>query len=285
MNGEGATAEMTQTPALGLGADVEAPRADADAEIEDLLTALEASGARAFDPIAFQFGLTLARRGDDATGVARGRLRARAKVRLQALEARFADARHAATIALDALAEVDPGAARALYAELRDGKVTEIAKRAKALTKAQAGAARGQALTRLMRVDQEARRRCPSVPPALEERKRAVYDQGETIDAGAVHAVANWYSLLLFRETTAQTRLVDTLADFDREIADEAGPYNPQAIAARTVTQLAEMSPAYIRVVLDQVADLAQAKRLLALDERPAKKKRGRSTSRARKKK
>lgn len=282
---EAATTEMTQAPALGLGAEVEAPRPDADAEIEELLSSLEASGARAFDPIAFQFGLTLARRGDDATDVARGRLRARARVRLKALEARFADARHAATIALDALAEVDPGAARALYAELRDGKVVEIAKRAKALTKAQAGAARGQALTRLMRVDEEARRRCPSVPPALEERKRAIYSQGETIDAGVVHAVANWYSLLLFRETTAQTRLVDTLADFDREIADEAGPYNPQAIAARTVTQLAEMSPAYIRVVLDQVADLAEAKRQLALDERPAKKKRGRGTSRARKKK
>lgn len=247
-----------------------------DSNIEARLTHLEQIGARVFDPVGYQFALTLARRADEENAVASAHLRTRAHARMDLLDANYEDSRREATEALEELSQVDPAAAHALGQDLAAGHARGLVKRAKALTVARSGAARGQAVTRLMRLEEEARRRCPSVPPALEERSRAVYSESETVDALKVHEVANWYSLLLFRETTASARLGDTLADFDREIAEEAGPYNAQAIAAATVTQLAEMSPSYVRMLLAHISDLAEGKRLLGLNAPPPKKKRGR---------
>lgn len=237
------------------------------------LETLRASGAEVFDGPGFRFIETLLERAEGLDGVAGEHLRRRAAERLSAFEAAFASARAEARATLATLdaADADPDGdfARA-FASADYGFVRREAPRA--LRRARTDDA-DAARARVVRLARQARSRGLTLQPALRASVHAVTApqgaaeaDGVTLsgpaELSALRTVGDQLARALFREAADHARSALVVARASDRVAEDVGPYNPEALAARTLALVEALSPGYLRATLAGLEDLAALRRL-----------------------
>jgi hypothetical protein len=235
--------------------------------LRDRVDALRARGAEVFDGPGLAFIESLLVRADAIGGDGGARLEARATERVSALD--DALTRESADVAdeLDAMGELAPAEVRAAL-ERGDPKGAR-----RALKRARFEAARAREPVEVpwaARLGGDATARGEH---ALAHELTALCATG-VIDRGAhaqAVALGGAVSSALFRSSAESVRATVAIARSADSVPESAGPYNGQVLAARALTAMAELSPAYARVVVAAIDDLA------ALDARltpqPAKAK------------
>ncbi len=228
------------------------------------LEALRAQGAEAFDGPGFRFIEALLERAEGLDGVAGEHLRRRAAERLSAFEAAFASARAEARATLATLdaAEADPeGDFTRAFASGDYGFVRREAPRA--LRRARTDDV-DAARSRVLRLARQARGRGLTLPPPLRARvQAATADGARDPDALAeLRTVGDQLARALFREAADHARSALVVARAGDRVAETVGPYNPEALAARTLALVEALSPGYLRATLAGLEDLAALRRL-----------------------
>ena len=225
------------------------------------LETLRAGGAAVFDGPGLRFIETLLERAESLEGVAGEHLRRRAAERLSGFEAAFASARAEARATLATLdaADADPDGdfARA-FASGDYGFVRREAPRA--LRRARTDDA-DAARARVVRLARQARSRGLTLQPALRARVHAVTAAADT-DLPTLRTVGDQLARALFREAADHARSALVVARASDRVADDVGPYNPEALAARTLALVETLSPGYLRATLAGLEDLAALRRL-----------------------
>jgi len=227
------------------------------------LETLRQGGAEVFDGPGFRFIEALLERAEGLEGVAGEHLRRRAAERLSGFEAAFASARAEARATLATLdaADADPDAdfARA-YASGDYGFVRREAPRA--LRRARTDDV-DAARRRVVRLARQARSRGLTLQPALRARVHAATVGEQPIEAlPELRTVGDQLARALFREAADHARSALVVARASDRVAETVGPYNPDALAARTLALVEALSPGYLRATLAGLEDLAALRRL-----------------------
>jgi hypothetical protein len=192
--------------------------------IHATLAELAADGANDFDPVGLTMVAHLLARAGEREGAARARLARRAAAGVATIAANFAHARDRAS----AIASSD--AERAIARTGDVAAVVRAARRARAASEyARAGESRWAART-IARASEEAIAHPAASPHAL---AAALYDRARA-DVDAALTV---------------TRAAD-------DASASAGPYNPRALAARVLAEIADLSPRYLRAQIERLARL-----------------------------
>ncbi len=212
------------------------------------LDALASAGARTFDPPAFDFAMALVTKAETLTGAAAARLFARAAMRVSSLAAALAQARTRAEAALASVPDPDGALARAL----RDGAFDRVVRAARRVARVPPPARDGAWIARL-----EAKTRARGMRPI----------------AGGARALTH----ALYEASRAEVAATIAALRAEADLPEAAGPYNPQALAAATLAELAALSPAYLAAL---VAHLGELGVLLALPPVSASESRAPALSR-----
>jgi hypothetical protein len=203
---------------------------------------LEGAGARRFAPSAFAFVETLAARGEALGGAAGERLIGRAIARADALARELEEAKGRAR---STLAEGgDPAVHAGTAAAIQSGDVLSILRAARKNRIAGPPPTRKRDETWIARMAAEARARGLSFASRT----------ASPLAAALYAASRDELSALLFARRT------------EAEVPLNAGPYNPLAIAARTLAALSTFAPAYLSATVAYLDELAP---LLALPAPP----------------
>lgn len=211
--------------------------------LADQLEALRAAGADRYDGPGFRFIEALLERAETHGGTVAERLELRAAARLAAFSTSMQAARAeaAATLATLRAAEADPDGTLAAAHAAGDHK-------------------------RVLREASAALRRARSADPAarfdrLAERARA---EGIELPEEAVDPAraGDHIAHALFRRAADHARGTLTVARARDRLPADVGPYNPEALAARTLAVIEALSPAYLRATLAQLDDLASLTQL-----------------------
>lgn len=222
---------------------------------------LRESGAEVFDGPGFRFIEGLLERAEGLDGVAGEHLRRRAAERLSAFEAAFASARAEARATLATLdaAEADPdGDFTRAFAAGDYGFVRREAPRA--LRRARTDDA-DAARARIVRLARQARGRGLTLPPPLRARVHAATAESAA-DVAELRTVGDQLARALFREAADHARSALVVARAGDRVPETVGPYNPEALAARTLALVEALSPGYLRATLAGLEDLAAMRRL-----------------------
>ncbi|AKT35973.1 DUF2894 domain-containing protein [Chondromyces crocatus] len=189
--------------------------------LEHRLAQLGADGARGMDPPGFRFAEALLERAQALGGGAAARLLSRASARLDQLEAALVRKRGDAAAALKALDDAGVEAPAEVQAALERGDLAEVTR-----------AAHRRLRPRVNLTPRET----PKRPWLARLRDEAAVSFKESLGSA--------------RATLAVARAAD-------RVPPNAGPYNPHAIAARTLLTAEGLSPAYVRALMDELEDLA----------------------------
>ena len=206
--------------------------------LTDHLEALRAAGADRYDGPGFRFIEALLERASTHGGSVAERLQARAAARLAAFRTSMeaAQAEAAATLATLAAAEADPDGVLAAAHAAGDHK--------RVLREASVALRRARGDDPVARFDRLARR----------ARAEGIELPDEAADpARAGDRIAH----ALFRRAADHARGTLTVARARDRLPADVGPYNPDALAARTLAVLEALSPALLRATLSQLEDLA----------------------------
>jgi hypothetical protein len=94
-------------------------------------------------------------------------------------------------------------------------------------------------------------------------------------------ALGDALSRALLRQSAESARATLAVARATDNLPEAAGPYNGQVLVARTLAELAELAPAYVRALVAAADDLAAMEALLTPEAqkpkrspRPAKRRR-----------
>jgi hypothetical protein len=221
--------------------------------------ALRRDFAAVFDGPGLGLIEALLARAEALGGDAGARLSARASLRIESLEAALASATLEVTRELEALGEAAPAAAREALA--RGDR--RAARRALRRARAEASRAREQvAVTWAARLAGEATSRGEG---GLGRDLSALCGDGVIDREAHARAVAlgSALSSALFRRSAESARAAIAIARSADKLPESAGRYNSQALAIRALTEMAELSPEYARVVVAAIDDLAAVEALL----------------------
>ncbi len=249
-----------------------------DAATSERLARLEAAGAAGFDALGLAALRSLVARAEGLSEGARALLAPRIEARLLRLETALTAARRAAEDALQELGEPrDPALEEALgrgdFQAVHRGVQQRIRERSVGQRLVPIGwipRLQAQAAARGLRLDEGLARglgELDRTPGFVEQRAR-----------GRASALGNALSIRLFRDSVESARAVFSMARASDNVPEAAGPYNGQALAARALAAIAELSPSYLRSFLAGLDDL-EAVTLAAPVEgkkiKAAKRKRG----------
>lgn len=242
------------------------------------LEALRAACAEAFDAPGLGLVEALLGRAEALAGAAGERLLGRAEERLGRIEEAFGRASAEARAEIEALGE-HPG--------------LDLGEAREALTRGDPRAAR-RAARRAKLAASQARERI-AVPwaarlggaVALRGEEDLARELAALCEGGAVErsshaqavALGEAASAALLRGSMESARATIAIARSADNLPEHAGPYNGQVLAARALSVMAEISPAYARAVVAAVDDLAALDARLGPEApkakaRPARKKR-----------
>ncbi len=236
--------------------------------------ALRAAGVERFDAgeiIAIE-GM-LERAAASREGVRR-RLVERARKHLFTLELRFRAAEVQANDAIDQLARQDAAAAKLLRARADQGDVDGARRAAERALARGAPARTAPALERVRAALAIVESRCSTLPPVVREARELLEGRRalEQDLAARAHDVANQLVLVVLRDGAEQLGSLLEVDRMERGAPASAGPYNPDALAARAIGELATLSPSFARAWLSWVKDVESLSHLPATaDEKPAK--------------
>jgi hypothetical protein len=245
--------------------------------------ALLASGVERFDAAEVRFVDALLERAASSREGVRARLEERAKKHMFALELRFRSAEVRSKDAIAELARHDPAQARELRERAASGDV-DGARRAAERTLAQRSERRtAPALARLRGALELVERSCSTLPPVVREAREALDGKTAPEDdlATRAHDLANRLDLVLLSDGLEQLSSLLEVDRMERAAPLAAGPYNPDALAARCVGELSALSPSFARAWLAWVKDVESLSRLPpTADEKPAKAAKATRTAR-----
>jgi hypothetical protein len=207
--------------------------------LADRIQALRTAGAAAYDGPALRFIEALLQRAAGLDGSVAERLEARAAERLAAFHTSMQAARTRAREALDTLDAADADVDGVLRSAFESGDFKRVIREAPAAVR------RAEARdphARLDRLTARAESEGVQLPAA---------EQSDPARAG------DQISHALFRHTADHLRSTVTVARAADRVPAEFGPYNPDALAARTLATIEALSPDYLRAVLAQLDDLS----------------------------
>lgn len=233
------------------------------------LERLGRDGASSFDPPSVRFIERLVGHAHALGGGAAERLLRRAIERIELLDAAYRSARAAAQASLDRLRgaapELDPMLRRLV--ESGDWRAIPRVEAQWRLREARAHRARGRSWLR-------------AGSRAVAAHALSRVDEPAEGELSAAHR-GGADRLALFREAAELARAELAVARALDQVPTDAGPYNAQALAARALGALGELSPAYLRAYLANLDDLARLEAATAaIAEAPGKKPRRRQKPR-----
>lgn len=236
--------------------------------------ALQAAGAERFDPGHMQAIFRLLDRAEGAREGLRRRLEERARRHLFALELRFESAKAAATSAVEQVARKDAGAAKALRDQLQAGDVDGVRRAAHRLLARGAMQRVRPALERLRAMIFAVEQRCPTRPLVVREARDLLERKdlpGDELITRA-HDLANRLALVLVETGTAELATMLEVERMVRAAPSAYGPYNPDALSTRVISEFSALSPSFARAWFSWVRDLEPLTQLPpAPDEKPSK--------------
>jgi len=228
--------------------------------LRERLGRLQKEGISHFDAIGMSFIEALLSRAETAGGGAGERLFARVEERLDRIEAAFVAAREQAARALAEFEEAGGEVPSELEQALARGEFDIVRQSAR------------RRLNELVRG--RARIRIPYLPrlarEALERDIKPIEDLAQSLAAmagedglierrqlGRALLFSSALSRALLRESLERARAPLALARAADNVPEAAGPYNPQALAARALAAVSELSPSYLRAFVAMLDDLA----------------------------
>ena len=200
--------------------------------------ALRMRGAREHDAPAFDFIESLLRKSEALSEGAQALLVARAASRAAQLEADFAAARIRAENELSAF--VDPS--ESLRAAFASGSFSTVFRAARRRAASLVPAIDSHWIAWRVRLETKARAR--GVRPRFNVDGANVAEE--------VHALAT----ALYEASHAEASATMTAMRATADLPDVAGPYNPLALAAGALAELATLSPAYLAALVTQLAEI-----------------------------
>lgn len=249
--------------------------AEDDAGLEARLEALGAGGAEALDGPGLALARALVARGEALGGAPRDHLRARAAARVAQIERALASGREAARQAIAALVEVLGEAPPALHDALARGDLDGVRRAVRRRLRDLARERRRVAVPWAARLHGEARSRGAALPEEVSrdlDALAAAPDVAHGAHASAA-ALGSTVSSALFRASAESVRAAMAVARAADNVPADAGPYNAQVLAARALSIMAELAPAYLQVVVTAVDDLAALEARLAVEPVKGKSK------------
>lgn len=238
-----------------------------DAEQRRRLEGLK-NGAERFDQPSIRFVEVLLARAGELDGPARSRLLARAKLRLDQVEAAYSTAMTKARERLDALQSAKGEPSAELERRLAAGECAEVARIAGRQLEHLEKAQRAVHLPWVARMAQRARQSGLMIPSELTRELDQSGEDGDLARSTALSA-SRTLSRTMFREAASESRAVLAVARATDSLSDSLGPYNPLALSARVLERTAGMSPVYVRKLVEALEQLAA---LQALPEPPKTK-------------
>jgi hypothetical protein len=232
------------------------------------LHTLREAGADAFDGPGFRFIEGLLGRAEDLQGAAGEQLRRRAAERLLSFRDDFEAARAEARAKLETLEAAGAPMDTEVSAAYDRGDYKTVLRHApRMLRRAQStGAVAARARARRL-ADQARARGLPL------EQMELPLNALDGVDEAEARSLGDRLAAQLFRDAADHARSALVLARTVDAVSDEAGHYNPQALAARTLGLVEAISPDYLRAYLTGLEDLASLRRLPAPK---ARRRRGR---------
>jgi hypothetical protein len=250
----------------------EAP-GSADAARERLARLIE-RGALGFDALGVAQVRALMAKAEALSEGAAARVRARIEERVGRLEARFESERARAVAAVEALAAEGIDAGEALREALARGEFEAVHRGCRrARDERRAGEEllpilwiprlRAQASARGMRLSEELARGLAELDrtPGFVERR----------SLARASRLGNELSIRLFRDSLASARASFAMARASDNVPEAAGPYNGQALSARALAAMAELSPSYLKAFLAGLDDLETVALALSPETKKAK--------------
>jgi hypothetical protein len=196
------------------------------------LQGLAAAGARAFAPSAFEFAEGLIVRGEGLGGPAGARLIARAEARAEELARELDDARTRARAALDATGDATGELAQAID----EGEVGRALRAERRWRIAGSRPVRGLEAW--------------SARLSAEARARGLELRTEHHSPGALASA-------LYASSRAELSATLVALRAQADVPSYAGPYNPLAIAARTLGELSTLAPGYLTAMVAYLDELS----------------------------
>jgi hypothetical protein len=182
----------------------------------------------------------------------------------------------------------DAAVGRALRANLDEGDFHAARRKAEAVLALFSPERYARAVSRATAALALVEQRCPAPPPEALETKELLRSSplSEPNVTGRLHELASLLDLVLIREGAESSHATLEVGRMRSIAPTAAGPYNPEALAARALSELAEISPSYLRAYLAELSDLEALTHLMpSPEEAPAKKPtRGKGTGVKRKK-
>ncbi len=214
------------------------------ADLDTALDALEAEGARGFDPEACDCIRKLITQGEELGGAIAARLAVRAGAHFQGLSERFRRDHARVQSQLEAFETKRDESLPELHKQLARGETTRVARTLRRIRMRPPRPVQ-PASTALARIEPGA------APRAAGPRSRISVRQKQ--------ALAYEDSVAELVATFALARAVDV-------VPEDAGPYNALRIASETLDRMRSISPFYLTVQLNRLEELAS---LLSLPEVP----------------
>lgn len=225
------------------------------------LESLLERGASAFDGPSLRYVSQLLARAEGAPeGVAR-RLLIRVQERLDGLEEEMASAKEEALEVLAELEAIDEDSARELRDLVEKGDFREALRLGRARLRAFDPEAPAKLLSRLARLEAQARDEGVRFPAELRHRIHALRAMPTPLGTLALKSgrlLANELSASILDAILSRSRGSLAMSRMGRResLPEQVGPYNPRAVALRTLDRLGRLSPSYLGFWLDLLGDL-----------------------------
>lgn len=248
-------------------------------ELRERLQALVEEGARGFDRATVRYLSTLLDRAEaEASVTVRERLRSRIESRMQALAREMERAKEGAVAVVRELEALDPEGAIEVRALVEGGDFREAERLGRKKIRDFDPEASARLLSRLGRIQAQARAHDVRLPADLREGARSLLRHAKPLGSEALRR-----GRLLAYELSAA--LLDAVLlrsrgslDFQRilrrhNLPEQIGPYNPHAIASRTLERMGRLSPSYLHTWFEVLEEMAALERLMPPPAPTGKKK------------
>jgi len=234
---------------------------------EARMASLREAGAEAFDPAGYGFVAALLARAEALPGGAREKIRERARQRIELLEGALGVARAEAQREMCALREAGADVPPDLVEALARGEIPRVRRELRRARRELARDRADVAVPWVARLRGEAEARGAQLPDDVARALDHLAARGGVVEraahTGAV-ALRSAVSSALLSASAESVRATIAVARATDNLPDAAGPYNGQVLAARALSAMAELSPAYVRAVVAAADDLAAVSLRLA---------------------
>lgn len=246
-------------------------------ETSERLAKLLEAGASAFDEPEVRHIRRLVERAEtEALEAVSARLLARASARLARLEAEMDTAREGARAVLSQVEKLDSDSAYEVSELFRAGRYREASRLGLSRIRSHDPEAPARLFARIAKIESRAAAHGIRLPAELRSQVQALRNASPLGTAGLRRGriVTTELSIALFDGILSRSRSSFGIRRIGRRdhLPEQVGPYNPRVVATRTLDKLARLSPEYLRIWFDLLADLSALERLSAKPAPPAKK-------------